>query len=92
MYQLMRSGNEKRNQYGSVKVSTVLTILPWRGSANEKERTSFFRPVPLWMGFFEGNLALVFLTIVQTDLWSQRTIVEKAIVVRMGFNQSRVKF
>ena len=29
--------------------------------------------------------------IVRTHLWSQRAIVEKAIVVRMRFNQSRVK-
>jgi type I restriction enzyme, R subunit len=29
--------------------------------------------------------------ILRTDLWSQRAILEKAIVVRMGFNQSRVK-
>ena len=32
------------------------------------------------------------LAIVRTDLWSQGAILEKKIVVRMGFNQSRVKF
>jgi hypothetical protein len=31
------------------------------------------------------------ITIVRTDLGSQRAILEKEIVVRMGFNQSRVK-
>lgn len=40
---------------------------------------------------FVKTAPLVYLAIVQTDLGSHRAILEKEIVVRMGFNQSRVK-
>ena len=39
----------------------------------------------------EGAKLVLAKSIVRTDLWSQGAILEKKIVVRMGFNQSRVK-
>jgi broad specificity phosphatase PhoE len=76
--------------------ATAYASLPWQAMFCSPRAWAIATATPLAVAVnmelqIRQGLEEINYAIVRTNLWSQRAILEKAVIVRMGFNQSRVK-